>query len=101
MTLKTMQQEDFLALKVDARVIESDQHGEKVLRLADGRFLKLFRRRRLITSTAFYPYAQRFADNAVALAGAGGGYSCPTRYRRMAHSIGKIGRGTLLAARRS
>ncbi|MCL2076766.1 MAG: hypothetical protein FWH15_10140, partial [Betaproteobacteria bacterium] len=71
--LKTMNHEDFLALKADASIIESDQHGEKVLRLADGRFLKLFRRKRLITSTALYPYAMRFVDNACALTRAGGG----------------------------
>jgi hypothetical protein len=36
--------------------------------LADGSYLKLFRRKRLISSAAWYPYAQRFADNALALA---------------------------------
>ncbi|MCL2021243.1 MAG: toluene tolerance protein [Betaproteobacteria bacterium] len=71
--LKTMSHEDFLALKADAEIIESDQYGEKVLRLTDGRFLKLFRRKRLITSTALYPYALRFVDNAEELARAGGG----------------------------
>lgn len=60
--------EDFLALKAGAEVIETDPHGEKVLRLADGTILKLFRRKRLITSAAWYPYAQRFVDNAGALA---------------------------------
>ena len=32
--------------------------------LQDDMFLKLFRRKRLITSVAIWPYAQRFADNA-------------------------------------
>ena len=32
--------------------------------LQDGTLLKLFRRKRLITSAAIWPYAQRFADNA-------------------------------------
>lgn len=59
-----MEQQDFLALKAGAEVIESDPHGEKVLRLADGTILKLFRRKRLITSAAWYPYARRFVDNA-------------------------------------
>lgn len=51
-----------------AEVLEADKHGNKVLRLADGTMLKLFRRKRLITSTALYPYARRFANNAQALA---------------------------------
>ncbi|MDR0577699.1 MAG: hypothetical protein LBI87_09250 [Candidatus Accumulibacter sp.] len=59
---------DFLALKAGAEAIESDAHGEKVLRLADGRFLKLFRRKRRLTSAAWRPYARRFVDNAEALA---------------------------------
>jgi hypothetical protein len=59
---------DFLALKAGAEVLEADAHGEKVLRLADGSMLKLFRRKRLISSAAWYPYARRFADNAEALA---------------------------------
>ena len=65
--LKTTDHQDFLALKAGAEVLEADLHGEKVLRLADGTMLKLFRRKRLITSAAWYPYAQRFVDNALAL----------------------------------
>lgn len=66
--LKTIEFTEFMALKAGAEVIESDPHGEKVLRLADGSILKLFRRKRLVTSAAWYPYAQRFVDNAEALA---------------------------------
>ncbi|MGC4010291.1 MAG: lipopolysaccharide kinase InaA family protein [Pseudomonas sp.] len=51
------------AMRAGAQVLEADKHGDKVLRLADGNFLKLFRRKRLISSAALYPYAQRFADN--------------------------------------
>ena len=58
----------FLALTTGADVLEQDAHGDKVLRLADGSFVKLFRRKRVVSSTAWYPYAQRFADNAEALA---------------------------------
>jgi tRNA A-37 threonylcarbamoyl transferase component Bud32 len=57
----------YQSLRAGAQVLEADQHGDKVLRLADGNFLKLFRRKRLISSAAIYPYAQRFADNAEAL----------------------------------
>ena len=34
----------FLALTTGADVLEQDAHGDKVLRLADGSFVKLFRR---------------------------------------------------------
>lgn len=74
-----MQQLDHSAyesLRTGATVLEADRHGDKVLRLADGNFLKLFRRKRLISSAALYPYAQRFADNAVALQHLG--IPCPT-----------------------
>lgn len=55
-------------LREGAQVLEADGSGDKVLRLADGRMLKLFRRKRLLSSALFYPYAQRFADNTRALA---------------------------------
>lgn len=42
--LKIVESQDFLALKAGAEVLEADPHGEKVLRLADGTILKLFRR---------------------------------------------------------
>jgi tRNA A-37 threonylcarbamoyl transferase component Bud32 len=58
---------DYQALRRDAEVIEADFFGDKVLRLADGNFMKLFRRKRLISSAAFFPYAKRFASNALTL----------------------------------
>ncbi|MBM5813013.1 MAG: toluene tolerance protein [Gammaproteobacteria bacterium] len=73
--LQTLEHDDYLALRAGAEVIERDRHGDKVLRLADGSYLKLFRRKRLISSAAWYPYAQRFADNALALAERG--IPCP------------------------
>ncbi|PWB44679.1 MAG: toluene tolerance protein [Rhodocyclales bacterium] len=66
--LQTLEHDDYLALRAGARVLERDHYGEKVLVLADGSYLKLFRRKRLISSAAWYPYAKRFADNALALA---------------------------------
>lgn len=54
----------YQALKQGAQIIQKDPHGEKVLLLANGHYLKLFRRKRLISSAAWYPYAQRFVDNA-------------------------------------
>ncbi len=55
----------------NATQLEADGHGPKVLRLADGSFLKIFRRKRLISSEAFRPYAKRFAENAKILHAAG------------------------------
>ncbi|WP_418647448.1 lipopolysaccharide kinase InaA family protein [Thauera butanivorans] len=66
---------DYPTLRGDAEIIEADGHGEKVLRLADGSYLKVFRRKRLLSSAAWYPYARRFADNAEALARLG--IPCP------------------------
>ena len=66
---------DYLALCNSAEVIEADGHGEKVLQLPDGSYLKVFRRKRLLSSAAWYPYARRFADNAAALARLG--VPCP------------------------
>jgi len=65
--LQTLSHDAYLALRAGATVVERDRHGEKVLLLEDGNYLKLFRRKRLISSAAWYPYAQRFADNALIL----------------------------------
>jgi hypothetical protein len=54
-------------MRAGAAVLEADGFGDKVLRLVDGTMLKLFRRKRLLSSAAWCPYAQRFADNAAAL----------------------------------
>ncbi|MCX4063226.1 O-antigen ligase family protein [Pseudomonas rhodesiae] len=56
--------EAFEQLCSDAHVIEADGLGPKVLRLSDGRFLKVFRPRRWYTSGSFNPYSERFANNA-------------------------------------
>ncbi len=57
----------YLKLSENADVLERDRYGEKVLRLTDGSYMKLFRRKRLLSSAVLYPYAQRFADNAIQL----------------------------------
>ena len=66
--LKTLTQQDYLAMREGAVVLEFDRFGDKVLRLSDGTMLKLFRRKRLLTSAALFPYARRFARNALTLA---------------------------------
>lgn len=65
--MQILQYDDYLTLRKGGKVIEQDGHGDKVIILADGSFLKLFRRKRLISSAAIWPYAQRFADNAAKL----------------------------------
>lgn len=65
--MNVLPQDAYLTLRQGATVIEADSFGEKVLLLVDGSMLKLFRRKRLLSSAAWYPYAERFADNASAL----------------------------------
>jgi O-antigen ligase/tRNA A-37 threonylcarbamoyl transferase component Bud32 len=67
MPIKTTTPGALQQLTADARVIEEDGLGPKVLRLTDGSFLKLFRRRRWYTSGSFTPYSNRFATNSVQL----------------------------------
>lgn len=57
----------YLKLREGADILEADGTGDKVLRLTDGTMLKLFRRKRLLTSALWSPYAARFADNCAAL----------------------------------
>ncbi len=47
-----------------ATVIERDAYGEKVLLLPDGNLVKIFRRKRWLSSALFFPYAKRFIKNA-------------------------------------
>jgi tRNA A-37 threonylcarbamoyl transferase component Bud32 len=65
--MQSIDHNSYEALRKGAHVLEADGSGDKVLKLADGRMLKLFRRKRLLSSALFYPYAQRFADNTRAL----------------------------------
>lgn len=55
-------------LTTDAEVLEEDSLGPKVYRLTNGNFLKLFRRKRLISSALLRPYSVRFYQNAERLA---------------------------------
>ncbi|MFJ4351706.1 toluene tolerance protein [Pseudomonas sp. NPDC089428] len=63
-----LSQVDFDQLTLGAQVLEADSHGAKVYLLKDGNFLKVFRRKRLISSALLRPYSQRFVDNAERLA---------------------------------
>ncbi|MBC3384500.1 toluene tolerance protein [Pseudomonas sp. SWRI179] len=65
--MQTLDPTVYLDLREGADVLEADRQGDKVLRLVDGSILKLFRRKRLLTSALWSPYARRFADNCQAL----------------------------------
>ena len=65
--MQTLAPEHYQQMRAGAQVLEADSFGDKVLRLKDGNFLKLFRRKRLLSSALLWPYAQRFADNAQSL----------------------------------
>ncbi|QBF24857.1 toluene tolerance protein [Pseudomonas tructae] len=65
--MQAMDHTTYMSLREGAHVLEADGSGDKVLRLRDGRMLKLFRRKRLLSSALLYPYARRFANNAQAL----------------------------------
>lgn len=66
--MERLGKEEYLALREGAEVLEQDYFGDKVLRLSDGTILKLFRRKRLLSSATVRPYAKRFAANVAALA---------------------------------
>jgi len=59
-----MSEEDFDRLRAGAEILEQDQHGIKVMRLADGNMLKLFRVKRWWSSARFLPYSRRFCHHA-------------------------------------
>ena len=66
--MKSIDQETYRQLVSSATVLERDAHGEKVLALADGNLVKIFRRKRWLSSALLRPYAVRFVGNAAHLA---------------------------------
>jgi tRNA A-37 threonylcarbamoyl transferase component Bud32 len=62
-TLQALDLDRYQTLRAGATVLEADNSGDKVFRLADGTIFKLFRRKRLFSSALIYPYARRFVDN--------------------------------------
>lgn len=55
---------DYELLVAGGEVIEEDCYGIKVMSLPGNRMLKLFRRRRVLSSQIWAPHARRFARNA-------------------------------------
>lgn len=50
-----------------ATLIIADRMSPKIMRLDNGNFIKLFRRKKLISTALFSPHALRFANNALRL----------------------------------
>ncbi|MBP8022144.1 polymerase [Pseudomonas oleovorans] len=65
--MKKITSAQLMSLLADATTLEQDGFGIKVAILKDGNFMKLFRRKRLISSSLWALPAKRFADNANAL----------------------------------
>jgi len=61
---RTLSRSQLNELLQTARIIEEDGHGVKVAELADGNYLKLFQRKRMVSSALWSPPSRRFADNA-------------------------------------
>lgn len=53
--MKKLSHDEFVAWSEAAKVLEKDRYGVKVLHLADGTFLKLFRRKSWLSKTTFFP----------------------------------------------
>ncbi len=66
-TFKPLSQDTFAELTEAAKVLEQDSFGPKVYQLADGNILKLFRRKRLLSSALLQPHSLRFWNNAKTL----------------------------------
>lgn len=64
MQCSRLPQVDFHQMTLGAQVLEADSYGAKVYLLTDGNILKLFRRKRIISSALLRPYSRRFIDNA-------------------------------------
>lgn len=62
--IRPITREELNQLTDAAEVLEQDSHGIKVLRLADGTFLKYFRRKRWFNSELLAPAAVKFARHA-------------------------------------
>ena len=69
--VKHLSRADYAALLEGAAVWSRDAHGIKVAQGADGDIIKLFRSKRLLSSTRLFPYAQRFRQNSERLAARG------------------------------
>ncbi|MCW8964080.1 MAG: hypothetical protein OQL16_09800, partial [Gammaproteobacteria bacterium] len=65
--IQTITAEVFDQRIASAELIVADRIGPKVMHLDNGNIIKLFRRKRAISSALFAPYAVRFSNNAFRL----------------------------------
>jgi hypothetical protein len=66
-TVRPLSRTQFDDLVGSAELVVADRSGPKVMQLANGNMIKLFRRKRLVSSAMFAPYAIRFVNNAFRL----------------------------------
>lgn len=65
--MKILSRQAYEDLVQNTIVLARDAHGDKVLQCNNGLVIKLFRRKRFISSAAVQPYAVRFHSNSEAL----------------------------------
>lgn len=65
--LHKISDEEYATIQNSAELIVADLLSPKVMRKPNGNFLKFFRRKRMISSAMFAPYAIRFVNNAFRL----------------------------------
>jgi len=66
--MNRLSREQFEVLIKGATTLSADEHGLKVLECPEGRVIKLFRRKRWLSSALLRPYAHRFAKASAELA---------------------------------
>lgn len=77
--MQLLSEADYIKLKIGAELIERDGHGEKVLKLSDDSYLKIFRRKSWFSKSLLITPAQRFAANTLKLKQLG--IPCPSVLR--------------------
>jgi len=65
--LKPFSLNEYEQLIAKSVVLEQDRRGIKVIKISDGRIVKFFRQKRLLSSARLKSYASRFVDHARAL----------------------------------
>ncbi len=65
--MKSLSFDEYQQLVGCSIVMERDKHGVKVLETSDGHIVKLFRRKRFLSSALLKSYASRFVENAKTL----------------------------------
>jgi hypothetical protein len=61
--MRLLDANDYQALIRDAELLREDGYGPKVYKTPDGRIVKLFRIKRWLSTSVFYPYSLRFLHN--------------------------------------